>query len=415
MRCNRATCKDVKTSNAETLESAKAYTDKKLTEIIPPVTSVNSKTGAVALTTDDVPDTAVKSYTTAADKSRLATTSGNNTGDQDLSGLATKSEVSAHTSNTDNPHGTTKAQVGLSNVDNTSDLLKPVSEAQAAINATKANNDDVVKLTGNQSIAGTKTFNNSTIVNGTITALAATLASHVVIKSQLDTKSDFPSANTQVPVRNSAGAQAAITYSVAPAPNTFPLRSANGALQASTAVASDDLVPLAQLQALIPSGGATGITTVLLNNYSLTSLGVLNPTTTVTLNLNTNANWSVDPPGSKTGATVEELIDPSTGRIKDVGDKNTNIIRVVIEYSQSGIGSDGLLTAQLINNYGVVIDQENESINLNGQQELNVRATFRFIVVKTSDNNTGYALRFINGAKALTAWRIVSILRNNNP
>lgn len=42
---------------------------------------------------------------------------------------ATKTELTAHTGNTSNPHNVTKAQVGLSNVDNTSDLDKPVSTA----------------------------------------------------------------------------------------------------------------------------------------------------------------------------------------------------------------------------------------------------------------------------------------------
>lgn len=35
----------------------------------------------------------------------------------------------AHTSNTENPHGVTKAQLGLGNVNNTSDLDKPISTA----------------------------------------------------------------------------------------------------------------------------------------------------------------------------------------------------------------------------------------------------------------------------------------------
>ena len=49
---------------------------------------------------------------------------------------ATKTELSSHTDNTENPHSVTKAQVGLGNVDNTSDANKPVSTAQqAAINA----------------------------------------------------------------------------------------------------------------------------------------------------------------------------------------------------------------------------------------------------------------------------------------
>ena len=48
--------------------------------------------------------------------------------------------------------------VGLGNVDNTSDLDKPISTAvQSALN-TKADDSDVVKLTGNQTISGEKTF-----------------------------------------------------------------------------------------------------------------------------------------------------------------------------------------------------------------------------------------------------------------
>ena len=49
---------------------------------------------------------------------------------------ATKTELSSHTGNTENPHSVTKSQVGLGNVDNTSDINKPVSTAQqAAIDA----------------------------------------------------------------------------------------------------------------------------------------------------------------------------------------------------------------------------------------------------------------------------------------
>lgn len=61
-----------------------------------------------------------------------------------------------------------KSDVGLSNVDNTSDANKPVSNAtQTAINAADAGN---VKLTGNQTITGTKFFDN-----------LATTASSIVI------------------------------------------------------------------------------------------------------------------------------------------------------------------------------------------------------------------------------------------
>lgn len=56
-----------------------------------------------------------------------------------LSSKAAASDLTSHTSNTSNPHSVTKAQVGLGNVDNTSDTNKPVSSAtQTALNL-KAN------------------------------------------------------------------------------------------------------------------------------------------------------------------------------------------------------------------------------------------------------------------------------------
>ena len=70
----------------------------------------------------------------------------------------------SHIIDTSNPHVVTKAHVGLSNVDNTSDANKPVSTAtQSSLNL-KANDNAVVKLTGNQTIVGVKTFSSSPIV-----------------------------------------------------------------------------------------------------------------------------------------------------------------------------------------------------------------------------------------------------------
>ena len=43
---------------------------------------------------------------------------------------ANSSALTAHTSNTNNPHSVTKAQVGLGNVDNTADINKPLSNPQ---------------------------------------------------------------------------------------------------------------------------------------------------------------------------------------------------------------------------------------------------------------------------------------------
>ncbi len=67
--------------------------------------------------------------------------------------------LGAHTGNTSNPHSVTKAQVGLSNADNTSDVNKPVSTAQqTAIDAKVANN-----LTASTTVAPSKTAVNTAL------------------------------------------------------------------------------------------------------------------------------------------------------------------------------------------------------------------------------------------------------------
>lgn len=58
--------------------------------------------------------------------------------DTAVSTRASQVALDTHTSNTSNPHSTTKAQVGLGNVDNTADSAKPVSAAQQAALDAKA-------------------------------------------------------------------------------------------------------------------------------------------------------------------------------------------------------------------------------------------------------------------------------------
>ena len=52
----------------------------------------------------------------------------------------TKADATAHKTNTNNPHQVTKAQVGLGDVDNTTDMGKPVSNLQAAAIAAAVSN-----------------------------------------------------------------------------------------------------------------------------------------------------------------------------------------------------------------------------------------------------------------------------------
>jgi hypothetical protein len=65
-------------------------------------------------------------------------------------GKATTDKVNAHTADFNNPHQVTKAQVGLGNVDNTSDLDKPVSDAtQELVDNTKKELEELINNSGN--------------------------------------------------------------------------------------------------------------------------------------------------------------------------------------------------------------------------------------------------------------------------
>lgn len=87
-----------------------------------PVTSVNTQTGAVTLDADDISDTSTTNkFVTSADKTKLSNLSGTNTGDQDLSGLVTKTTtVNGHALSSNVT--VSKSDVGLGNVTNDAQL-----------------------------------------------------------------------------------------------------------------------------------------------------------------------------------------------------------------------------------------------------------------------------------------------------
>lgn len=89
----------------------------------------------------------------------LGTTPGDGTGDslraaldkcndnfvelyESAANAASQDELDDHLADTNNPHGVTKSQVGLSNADNTSDLQKPISTATQAALDLKLNAND---------------------------------------------------------------------------------------------------------------------------------------------------------------------------------------------------------------------------------------------------------------------------------
>ena len=120
------------------------------------VTSVAGKTGAVSLTKDDVGLSNVDNTSDADKPVSTATQTA-------LDAKATITALDAHTNNTANPHSVTKAQVGLGNVQNLAPADMPVStDTQTALDA-KANASDTVNLTGDQTVAGVKTFTSAPI------------------------------------------------------------------------------------------------------------------------------------------------------------------------------------------------------------------------------------------------------------
>lgn len=98
---------------------------------------------------------------------------------------ATQANLTAHTGNTENPHNVTAAQVGLGNVNNTSDADKPISTAtQNALNgkqATLVSGTNIKSLNG-ESLLGSgniTTYTPSSINVATLFADTASIASGI--------------------------------------------------------------------------------------------------------------------------------------------------------------------------------------------------------------------------------------------
>ena len=90
-----------------------------------------------------------------------------------ISSLSTR--LTNHINNKSNPHGVTKSQIGLGNVDNTSDIQKPVSTAQAnAINVVQSNLDEFITTTNNN-------FNRCLLKSGSTMNDNATLTANTIV------------------------------------------------------------------------------------------------------------------------------------------------------------------------------------------------------------------------------------------
>jgi hypothetical protein len=158
------------------------------------VQSVNTKTGAVVLTTTDISEGTNEYFTAARVRAvvltglSLATNAVISATDTVLSAFgklqaqitANLSTLTSHTSNTSNPHATTKAQVGLGNADNTSDANKPVSTAtQTALNAKE---NTITAGTTSEYYRGDKTFqilDKTAVGLGNVANVDTTVASNI--------------------------------------------------------------------------------------------------------------------------------------------------------------------------------------------------------------------------------------------
>ena len=110
--------------------SSNDYTDDEKTKLsgieagaqVNTVTSVAGKTGEVTLNKSDV---GLGNVDNTSDANKPVSTA------QAAAIKVVQDDITAHKGNKANPHEVTKAQVGLSNVDNTSDANKPISTAQS--------------------------------------------------------------------------------------------------------------------------------------------------------------------------------------------------------------------------------------------------------------------------------------------
>lgn len=100
------------------------------------------------------------------------------------SDIASAATLSGHMSNTSNPHSVTKAQVGLGNVDNTSDANKPVSTAmQTALN----NKVDKTTTVNGHALSSNVTVSKSDVGLGNVTNDAQVKRSEMGVASGVAT------------------------------------------------------------------------------------------------------------------------------------------------------------------------------------------------------------------------------------
>lgn len=219
-----------------------------------PVTSVNTKTGAVVLNADDLADGTSKVQMTTAERTKL-------------SGVAAGAQVNTVSSVAGRTGAVTlaKADVGLANVDNTSDASKPVSTAtQTALNlkanssdlAAKANTADLATvsttgaytdLTGRPILGTAASASTSDFASAAQGALAATAVQPSALANYVPNtrtvNGQALSANVSLTASDIGAASANVAVSAQTAAYTLVLADAGKAVEVTSATAVTVTVP----------------------------------------------------------------------------------------------------------------------------------------------------------------------------
>lgn len=141
------------------------------------VTSINGETGIVIL---DKSDIGLENVDNTSDANKPISTATQSA----LNDKASTTSLNAHTSDTNNPHAVTKTQVGLGNVDNTSDANKPISTAtQTALNGkqdTLVSGTNIKTVNSNSLVgSGDVVIDKTSIGLGNVTNVDTTNASNI--------------------------------------------------------------------------------------------------------------------------------------------------------------------------------------------------------------------------------------------
>lgn len=113
--------------------------------------------------------------------------------DAKKAGTDAQTSITSHTSNTSNPHGVTKAQVGLGNVDNTSDVNKPISTATQTALDGKVDKVSGKGLSTNDyttdektKLAGIESGANKTVIDSALSSTSVNPVQNKIVKTSID-------------------------------------------------------------------------------------------------------------------------------------------------------------------------------------------------------------------------------------